>query len=181
MQVGFICSTCKPTPQLKRSFENVVWFFKAMLVQWSLLEPSLQISIAITLTKYLAILVTILQDNFVSVCEKKYDISTLCLNSLFRASLQMTRQKNQGQGSIYLDFWRSKVCSRHKWALFVQHDIRCVAGWFSFWAKLHKYYVSKWTVLVGSEKWQFLLTISTIFILTQGGWLGQKKSQNVLT
>ena len=41
------------------------------------------------------------------------------------------------------------------------------------------YYVSKGTGWVGSEKWQFLLMFSTIY--ADVGWVGQKKSRNVLT
>jgi hypothetical protein len=41
------------------------------------------------------------------------------------------------------------------------------------------YYVSKETGWVGSENWQFLPMFSTIS--ADEGWVGQKKSKNVLT
>ena len=41
------------------------------------------------------------------------------------------------------------------------------------------YYVSKETGWVGSEKGQLLLTFSTIHASV--GWVGQKKTKNVLT
>ena len=44
------------------------------------------------------------------------------------------------------------------------------------------YYISKGTGQECSEKWQFMLTFSTIYAdVGQGEWVGQKKSENMLT